>query len=347
MTVKNNCDYLIPNLKPNLAKALYAIGSTLVLYLSCLIFFIFNTSGLGLDSILIFLVLTGTQLRLFMIGHDVGHQLVFKHRWMNDFCRILIGSILGAPIVCWSIGHHYHHKFNGNLTIYKGPMLIISTQEYQHLSVHDQLIYRVSRHPFLMIVTSVIRYFVVPRLRLFSEAFGYIKSYQSYNPMIQCDLILQSSSIDVDKPEMIDTSFCSLLFIIFLASLFYASPYIVLIYIFGLMFSTYIADLIFHMHHNFEGSYASIGFLWNRDQANYKGTANIKMPKIMRWFTANIGYHQAHHIWPQIPFYWLEEASNNIKKDESYNEISWIDVFETTKFIVWDIKNSTYRKLNS
>lgn len=345
--MKNNCNFLISNLKPNLAKALYAIGSTLFLLLVCLMFFAFNTSSLGIDSFLMFLVLTGTQLRLFMIGHDVGHHLLFKSRLMNVVCRLLIGSILGAPIICWSIGHHYHHEFNGNLTIYKGPMLIISTQEYQCLSVRNQLIYRVSRHPFLMFVTSGIRYFIVPRLRLFSEIFGHLKSKHSYNPMIQFDLILQSTSIDVDKPEMIDTSFCSLLFILFLASLFFVSPSIVLIYVLGLLFSTYIADLIFHMHHNFEGSYASIGFLWNRDQANYEGTANIKMPKVLRWFTANIGYHQAHHIWPHIPFYWLEEASNNIKKDGIYNEISWIDLFETTKFIVWDVKNSTYRKLTS
>ena len=347
MTVINNYNFLISNYKPNLAKALYAIGSTLFLFLSCLIFFVSNPLSLGIDSFLMFFGLTGIQLRLFMIGHDVGHQLLFKSRWMNDACRILIGSILGAPIICWSIGHHYHHKFNGNLTIYKGPMLIISAQEYQHLSTHDQLAYRVSRHPFLMLVTSGIRYFVVPRLRLLSEAFGHFTSKHNYTPIIQLELIQQSNTIDVDKTERIDTCVCSLLFVLFLAPLFYVSPSIVLIYILGLLCSTCLADLIFHMHHNFEGSYASIGFLWNRDQANYQGTANIRMPKVLRWFTANIGYHQAHHIWPQIPFYWLEEASNNIRKNGIYNEISLSDLFESTKFIVWDVKNSTYRKLAS
>lgn len=36
------------------------------------------------------------------------------------------------------------------------------------------------------------------------------------------------------------------------------------------------------------------------------GSSYYKLPKLLQWFTGNIGYHHIHHLSPRIPNYNLE-----------------------------------------
>src|SRR6185436_14048928 len=43
-----------------------------------------------------------------------------------------------------------------------------------------------------------------------------------------------------------------------------------------------------------------------------ESSSYMEMGPLMRWFTANIGFHHVHHLNPAIPFYRLPEAMNAI-----------------------------------
>ena len=38
------------------------------------------------------------------------------------------------------------------------------------------------------------------------------------------------------------------------------------------------------------------------------GSSFYKLPKLIQWFTGNIGFHHIHHLSPKIPNYKLEQC---------------------------------------
>jgi omega-6 fatty acid desaturase (delta-12 desaturase) len=39
-----------------------------------------------------------------------------------------------------------------------------------------------------------------------------------------------------------------------------------------------------------------------------KGCSYLKLPRVLQWFTGNIGLHHVHHLAPRIPNYRLQRA---------------------------------------
>ena len=49
---------------------------------------------------------------------------------------------------------------------------------------------------------------------------------------------------------------------------------------------------------------------WNFGAASLKSTSYLHLPRILQWFTGNVGFHHVHHVNPRIPNYRLEECHN-------------------------------------
>jgi len=49
---------------------------------------------------------------------------------------------------------------------------------------------------------------------------------------------------------------------------------------------------------------------WSFAAASLGGTSYLRLPRLLQWFTGNIGFHHAHHVNPRIPNYRLEECHN-------------------------------------
>ena len=47
---------------------------------------------------------------------------------------------------------------------------------------------------------------------------------------------------------------------------------------------------------------------WNYTQAAIAGSSHYDLPRILHWFTGNIGYHHIHHLALRIPNYRLRAA---------------------------------------
>jgi omega-6 fatty acid desaturase (delta-12 desaturase) len=43
-----------------------------------------------------------------------------------------------------------------------------------------------------------------------------------------------------------------------------------------------------------------------------EGSSYFKLPKILQWFTGNIGLHHIHHVRPNIPNYNLQQCHDEI-----------------------------------
>ena len=78
--------------------------------------------------------------------HDCGHNSLFTKRKLNRFFGFLLGLVNGIPQKSWSIDHAFHHRNNGNWEIYKGPIDVLSLEDYKspnfhcfYDEMHDQL----------------------------------------------------------------------------------------------------------------------------------------------------------------------------------------------------------------
>ncbi|MHB8776052.1 MAG: fatty acid desaturase, partial [Bellilinea sp.] len=50
---------------------------------------------------------------------------------------------------------------------------------------------------------------------------------------------------------------------------------------------------------------------WEYIASAFEGASYYQLPKVLQWFTGNIGFHHIHHLSPKVPNYRLENAYNS------------------------------------
>jgi acyl-lipid omega-6 desaturase (Delta-12 desaturase) len=85
--------------------------------------------------------------RLFILGHDACHNVLFSRRWLN----VVVGRILFLPAVTpfslWEVGHNVAHHGYTNLKGRDHVWAPLSKSEYDHLPAWRRFVERVYRHP--------------------------------------------------------------------------------------------------------------------------------------------------------------------------------------------------------
>jgi omega-6 fatty acid desaturase (delta-12 desaturase) len=65
---------------------------------------------------------------------------------------------------------------------------------------------------------------------------------------------------------------------------------------------------LFYVQHTFRPAYWTRQESWDYAAAAIAGSSHYDLPRILHWFTGNIGYHHIHHLAPRIPNYHLRAA---------------------------------------
>ena len=65
---------------------------------------------------------------------------------------------------------------------------------------------------------------------------------------------------------------------------------------------------LFYLQHQFEEAYWERGDQWDYVKAALQGSSFLMLPKVLQWFSGNIGFHHIHHLSPRIPNYHLERC---------------------------------------
>jgi omega-6 fatty acid desaturase (delta-12 desaturase) len=115
---------------------------------------------------------------------------------------------------------------------------------------------------------------------------------------------------------------------------------------FGFFFSVYSITLtcaaaifiwVFFVQHIFDGAYAHKTEGWSYLQGAIEGSSYLELPKILQWFTADIGYHNIHHLSERIPNYNLKAChQENIVLLSKAKTLRISDMLDCSKFILWD-----------
>ena len=312
-----------------------------------------STSIKALQTFPILVVLTLLSSRAFSLMHDCGHGSLFRYRWLNRFTGFLLGCINAIPQYPWSRDHAFHHRHNGNWEVYRGPIDVITVEEYNSLSKFNQTLYSISRH-WLMLFPGGFFYLVIkPRLALIHSILNFLWSIacevlnrlrkNEYKDIFSFSTKFRShhSGYGDSFGELLDLAANN---IVVLISWFFMSKWLGV----GLFWVCYsiimtssaaIFICIFFVQHNYEGSYASGTDQWSSLRGAVEGSSNLKLPRLLNWFFADISYHSIHHLCDRIPNYLLRACHNENKHlllDAKYLKIS--DIPRCFKYILWDQK---------
>ena len=105
---------------------------------------------------------------------------------------------------------------------------------------------------------------------------------------------------------------------------------------------------LFYVQHQFERTYWEHTPQWDYTLAAMHGSSYYKLPRILQWFTGNIGFHHIHHLSPRIPNYNLERCHYSDPEFAQVKTLTLSSSLKSANLRLWDEKTKqliSFRKL--
>jgi omega-6 fatty acid desaturase (delta-12 desaturase) len=275
-----------PYIGPDTRRATFQLITTLGLLAVLLIAMtmMLNRSMIGV-VVLLALPTAGLLVRTFILMHDCAHGSFFASRRLNDIVGYATGVLTLTPFGQWRRDHALHHASSGDLGRRgHGDVTTLTVREYRAKTPRQRFLYRVIRHPALLLLGGPIHLMLGQRFRARSTATGtkQINSVWATNAGI---VLLVSVALWLLGWKTV--------------LIVYGLPY-------------YLAAMagvwLFYVQHQFEDAYWTSHGDWDYATAALRGSSHLALPAPLRWFTGNIGLHHVHHLAPRIPNHRLQRC---------------------------------------
>jgi omega-6 fatty acid desaturase (delta-12 desaturase) len=301
--------------KPSLGRALWQIIDTVVPY-GALWYLMHLCLPVSWWLVVPLAILAGGLLvRVFIIFHDCGHGSFFKSRGANDLVGFLSGILTFTPYYHWRWEHAIHHSSAGDLDKRgTGDVWTMTVQEYLESSRWKKFAYRLARNPFILFVIAPVFLFLI-RQRFPSPKASRRERHSVY--AMNAAILGMAGAL----------SYC-----------FGLKAYL-LIQLIIIMVAGGAGVWMFYVQHQFEDVYWERGEDWSYVAAALQGSSFYKLPRILQWFSGNIGFHHIHHLSPRIPNYNLEKCH---QADPLFQQVKPITLFSSLKsatYRLWDEKS--------
>jgi len=93
---------------------------------------------------------------------------------------------------------------------------------------------------------------------------------------------------------------------------------------------------LFSIQHRFEHAQWMTDASWSFAAASLGGTSYLRLPRLLQWFTGNIGFHHVHHVNPRIPNYRLEECHNADVGFQLASTLTLRTALQALRYALWD-----------
>jgi omega-6 fatty acid desaturase (delta-12 desaturase) len=254
----------------------------------------------------------GLLMRIFIIFHDCCHGSFFKSRMGNDILGIVSGILTFTPYYHWRHDHAVHHATAGDLDRRGvGDVWTLTVQEYLALSAWQRLGYRLFRSPLVMFTVGPFFVFVIGQ-RLWRSTAGKRERYSVYWTNL------------------------ALLGIVIGMSLIVGLKAYILIQLPIIVVGTAGGVWLFYVQHQFEGVYWERHTGWDYTTAALQGSSFYKLPRVLQWFSGNIGFHHIHHLSPRIPNYNLERCHRENPIFQGVKPITLLSSLKSLTLRLWD-----------
>ena len=298
--------------KPSVGRGVWQIVNTLVPY-AALWYLMYLSLAVSYWLVVPLAVLAGGfMIRTFIIHHDCGHGSFFKYSKANDVLGFITGVLTFAPYYHWRWEHALHHATSGDLDRRgMGDIWTLTVQEYLESSRWQRFAYRLARNPAVLFVIAPLFMFLV------KHRFPKAKA----NPR--------------ERHSVYWTNLAILGVAAGLSWMIGLKAYLLIqLMVMGVAGSAGV--WLFYVQHQFEGVYWERAEEWDYTAAALQGSSFYKLPKVLQWFSGNIGFHHIHHLSPRIPNYHLEKCHKAEPLFQNVKTVTLFSSFKSLTFRLWD-----------
>jgi acyl-lipid omega-6 desaturase (Delta-12 desaturase) len=260
----------------------------------------------------------GFLVRIFIIQHDCGHGSFFRSRRANNILGSLCSLMTLAPYDFWRRQHVRHHGSWNNLDrraasgldIYSSCLTIA---EYVRLRPWRRRLYRLANNP-------VVSHLVLPPLvflLLYRVPFDTAKEWRRERRAVYVTNIALAGVIGG-------------------LGLLIGFGRVAAVQLPIMVVASIVGVWLFSIQHRFEGTLWASDAEWSFAAAALRGSSHLHLPRVLQWFTGNIGFHHVHHVNPRIPNYRLEECHNAVPDLQSAPMLTLRSAVATLRHALWD-----------
>lgn len=305
---------VLPYKEPSVKRALWQLVNTFIPYFALWGAMIYSVKAgypywvtLGLS-----LVAAGLLVRIFILFHDCCHGSFFASRTANAWLGTLAGIVTFTPYKGWRRDHNIHHATVGNLDRRGfGDVLTLTVAEYLAASPIKRCLYRLYRNPLVMFGLGPLWVFLL-KFRFYSKA---------TKPPERISILVTNLGLAI--------LICAASWTIGLKA--YLAIQLPVILIGGAL-----GVWLFYVQHQYEKSYWAHQTEWDEMEASLKGSSYLKLPKVLQWFSGNIGLHHIHHICSGIPNYNLQRCFDGVAALRAIEPMTFRTSLHTIGVRLWD-----------
>ncbi len=297
---------------PSTKRAVWQMVNTFGLYvLAWVLMYVFVAKSFWLA--VPFAVLAGMLLvRVFIIFHDCGHGSFLKSPTANDIVGFIAGTLAFTPYYHWRWEHSVHHATSGDLDRRgMGDIWTMTVREYQASSRWKRFAYRLTRNPFILFVIAPLFLFLIIHR-------------------------IPSGKANPRERNSVWWTNLAMLGLVGSLCMIFGIPHYLMLQLVVTLVGGSIGLWMFYVQHQYEDVYWERREDWDYTDAALQGSSFYKLPKVLQWFSGNIGFHHIHHLSPKIPNYNLERCHNSHQIFRDVKPITLISSLRSLRLRLWD-----------
>ena len=299
--------------KPDLRASLRQVASSFLPFIGIWVLMYFSLRVSYVLTFALAVVNAGFLLRIFILLHDCGHGSFFGSQTANNFLGSLCGVFAMTPYFQWRHNHAIHHATSGNLdrrASWDLPLTYTVT-EYLALPWHKRLLYRLYRHPIVLFGIAPTLLFLVAQ-RFISPGVGRRERWSVLFTNLALLALLLVLGAWLGFREVLSIQL----------------PIMILGGTLGVW--------LFYVQHQFEETYWERRDDWAYADAAMKGSSYYKLPRLLQWFSGNIGLHHIHHLSSRIPNYALQRCHDENPQFQKVYTFSLLSSLDAVRLRLWD-----------
>ena len=306
-------DALAPYALAHLGRSLLDLATSVLPYLALVVLMYLALDVSYLLVLALAIPAAGFQMRTFIVFHDCAHGSFLPSKRANAWVGAVLGLIVYTPFVSWRHSHAVHHATAGDLDRRgTGDVQTLTVAEYRGSSWRQRLAYRLFRNPLVMFglgptYAMVLQPRIVPR---------------SARPRIQRSII----ATDIVLVLLVG-GLCWL--VGWQQFLLVQVPVVLLAGAAGVW--------LFYDQHQFEDTYWQSTEDWTYADAALNGSSYLKLPRVLQFFSGNIGLHHVHHLSAKVPNYNLQRAHDRNPIFHDVPTLSLWDGLRAVRLKLWDV----------
>ena len=217
-----------------------------------------------------------------------------------------------TPFYRWRREHSIHHASAGDLDRRgTGDVWTMTVQEYLVASPWKRFAYRLARNPLILfVVAPLVLFLVLERLPTGKE--GKRERLSVYGTNLGLALMITGMSWALGWKVYL------------------------LLQLTVVIVASSAGVWLFYVQHQFEEAYWEHGSEWDYEKAALQGSSYYKLPRLLQWFSGNIGFHHIHHLSPRIPNYHLERCHRSEPLFQAVKPLTLLSSLKCFNFRLWD-----------